>query len=127
MTGTGAVLSGLYIPHEVVINASSVTVKDVQVAVSGDFGIALTHTKNVTIENSTISGLNSTIGRVSSAIDDVYGDSTGIVIKANNISSFKTAIQISRPGWPTPTTSTTPATSAAITPTASSPTAAPGR
>lgn len=95
VTGTGAVLSGLYIPHELVINASNVTVKDVQVAVSGDFGIALTHTSNATIENSTISGLNSTTGRVSSAIDDVYGDSTGMVLKANNISSFKTAIQIS--------------------------------
>jgi len=95
VTGNGTVLSGLYIPHELLINASDVTVKDVQVAVSGDFGIALTHTKSVTIENSTISGLNSTTGRVGAAIDDVYGDSTGMVISANNISSFKTAIQIS--------------------------------
>ena len=71
------------------------TVKDVQVTVGGDFGIALTHTKGVTIENSTISGLNATVGRVGSAIDDEYGDSTGIVISANNISAFKTAIQIS--------------------------------
>ena len=95
VTGNGTVLSGLYIPHELVINASSVTVKDVQVAASGDFGIRLAHTKGVTIENSTISGQNATTGRVGSAIDDVYGDSTGMVIKDNNISDFKTAIQIS--------------------------------
>jgi hypothetical protein len=95
VTGTGTVLSGLYIPHEVLINASSVTVKDVQITVGGDFGIALTHTKGVTIEDSSISGLNATVGRVGSAIDDEYGDSTGIVIRANNISAFKTAIQIS--------------------------------
>jgi hypothetical protein len=95
VTGNGAVLSGLYIPHELLIKASSVTIKDVQVAAAGDFGIALTHTKGVTIENSTISGQNATVGRIGSAIDDEYGDSTGIIIKANNISDFRTAIQIS--------------------------------
>jgi hypothetical protein len=91
----GTVLSGLYIPYNLVINASNVTVNDVQVVTGGNFGISLTHTTGVTVENSTISGLNSTSGRVSSAIDDVYGDSTGMVIKSNNISLFKTAIQIS--------------------------------
>jgi hypothetical protein len=91
----GTVLSGLYIPYNLVINASNVTVKNVQVVTGGNFGISLTHTAGVTIENSTISGQNSTTGRVGSAIDDVYSDSTGMVIKGNNISSFKTAIQIS--------------------------------
>jgi hypothetical protein len=91
----GTVLSGLYIPYNLVINASNVTVNNVQVVNAGNFGISLTHTTGVTIENSTISGQNSTTGRVGSAIDDVYGDSTGMVIKDNNISSFKTAIQIS--------------------------------
>ena len=95
VTGNGAVLSGLYIPHELVIKASDVTVKDVQVAASGDFGIKLADTKDVTIEYSVISGQNATTGRVSSAIDDIYGDSTGTVIKDNNIFDFKTAIQIS--------------------------------
>src|SRR6266704_5577 len=60
-----------------------------------NFGISLTHTAGVTIANSTISGQNSTTGRVGSAIDDVYGDSTGMTLKHNNISNFKTAIQIS--------------------------------
>jgi parallel beta helix pectate lyase-like protein len=91
----GTVLSGLYIPYNLVINASGVTVKNVQVVASGNFGISLTHTSDVTIENSTISGLNSTTGRVGSAIDDVYGDSTGMVIQDNNISNFRTAIQVS--------------------------------
>ena len=91
----GTVLSGLYIPYNLVIDASNVTVKNVHVVTSGNFGISLTHTTGVTIENSTISGQNATTGRVGSAIDDVYGDSTGMVIKDNNISYFKTAIQIS--------------------------------
>ena len=91
----GAVLSGLYIPHNLRIDASNVTVKNVHVVTNGDFGISLTHTTGVTIENSTISGQNATKGRVNSAIDDVYGDSTGMVIKGNNISLFRTAVQIS--------------------------------
>jgi len=94
VTGKGAVLSGLYIPYNVVIQASNVTVDDVQVVAGGNFGITLAHTTNVTIENSTISGQNSTTGRVGYAIDDVYGDSTGMVINADNISYFKTAIQM---------------------------------
>ena len=95
VTANGTVLSDLYIPYNLVINASNVTVKNVQVVTNASFGISLTHTTGVTIENSTISGQNSTTGRVSSAIDDVYGDSTGMVIKDNNISDFRTAIQIS--------------------------------
>jgi hypothetical protein len=91
----GTVLSGLYIPCNLVINASNVTVKNVQVVTGGNFGISLTHTKGVTIENSAISGKNSTTGRVDSAIDDVYGDSTGMVIKDDNISAFRTAVQVS--------------------------------
>ena len=88
-------LSGLYIPHNLRIDASNVTVKNVHVVTHGDFGISLTHTTGVTIENSTISGQNATTGRVGSAIDDVYGDSTGMVLKGNNISYFRTAVQIS--------------------------------
>jgi len=91
----GTVLSGLYIPYNLVIDASNVTVKNVHVVTSGNFGISLTHTTGVTIENSTISGQNATSGRVDSAVTDVYGDSTGMVIKDNNISYFRTAIQIS--------------------------------
>jgi hypothetical protein len=91
----GTVLSGLYIPYNLRIDASNVTVKNVHVVTSGNFGISLTHTTGVTIENSTISGQNATSGRVDSAVTDVYGDSTGMVIKDNNISYFRTAIQIS--------------------------------
>ncbi len=94
VTGNGAVLSDLYIPYNLVIEASNVTVDNVQVVVSGNFAVTLAHTTNVTIENSTISGQNSTTGRVGYAIDDVYGDSTGMVISDDNISYFKTAIQM---------------------------------
>jgi hypothetical protein len=90
----GTVLSGLYIPYNLTIEASNVTVENVQVVASGNFGISLVHTTNVTIENSTISGQNATTGRIGYGINDVYGDSTGMVIKDDNISYYKTAIQM---------------------------------
>jgi hypothetical protein len=95
VTGRGTVLSGLSIPCNLSIEASDVTVQDVRVVTGGYFAISLRHTTGVTIEDSTISGRNLTSGRVNSAIDDVYGDSTGIVIKDNNISRFRTGVQIS--------------------------------
>ncbi len=94
VTAPDTVLSGLFIPCTLEIDASNVTVQDVQVVTGGYFGISLRHTTGVTIEDSTISGQNLTSGRVNSAIDDVYGDSTGIVIKNNNISRFRTGVQV---------------------------------
>jgi hypothetical protein len=95
VTAPGTVLSGLFIPCTLEIDASDVTVQDVQVVTGGNFGISLRHTTGVTIKDSTIRGQNLTSGRVNSAIDDVYGDSTGIVIKNNDISRFRTGVQVS--------------------------------
>jgi hypothetical protein len=95
VTAPDTVLSGLSISGTLEIDASDVTVQNVQIVTGGNFGISLRHTTGVTIENSTISGRNLTSGRVNSAIDDVYGDSTGIVIKNNDISQFRTGVQVS--------------------------------
>jgi len=95
VTVKGTVISGLSIAGTLQVNADNVTVKNVKVTSGGNFGISLTHASGVTIENSTISGQNATTGRVAYAIDDIYGDSTGIIINADNISSFRTAIQVS--------------------------------
>jgi hypothetical protein len=95
VTGSHVVLSGLYIPYNVDITGSGVTIKDSRVVTAGNFGISLRHTAGVTIEGSTIGGPNATTGRVGVAITDVYGDSTGIVIEHDNISAFKTAVQVS--------------------------------
>lgn len=95
VTGTGAVLRGLSIPYELEIDASHVTVRDIRVVTGGYFGISLRHTTGVTIEDSTVSGKNPASGRVDAAIKDVYGDSTRIVIKNDNISRFRTGVQVS--------------------------------
>jgi hypothetical protein len=94
VTASGTVLRGLSIPGNLIIDASHVTVQDVQVVTGGYFGISLRHTTGVTVEDSTIRGQDLTSGRVGSAIDDVYGDSTGIVIKNDNISRFRTGVQV---------------------------------
>ena len=95
VTGAGAVLTGLSFTAYVNVEANNVTLDDDQVTASGYWGVALRHTTGVTIENSAISGTNATTGEVGSAVDDVYGDSTGMTIKNDNISAFKTAIQVS--------------------------------
>jgi hypothetical protein len=94
VTGNGAVLTGLSIPYNVNITASNVTLSNDRVVTTGTFGISIRHTSNVTIQNSTITGTNATSGRLNSAISDVYGDSTGMAIKNNNITDFRSAIQI---------------------------------
>jgi hypothetical protein len=95
VSGNGASLSDLYIPCSLEISASNVTINDVRVITNGYFGISLRNTANVTIENSTIAGRNTTSGRVDSAIDDIYGDSTGTIIKNDNIYDFRTGIMLS--------------------------------
>jgi hypothetical protein len=94
VSGRGANLTGLSIPYNLDITASDVTIDDDLIVTNGDFGITLGHTQGVTIENSTIGGQNAAAGRVGTAIKDVYGDSTGMVIEGNNISDFKTGIAV---------------------------------
>jgi len=95
VSGNGANLTGLFIPCNLNISASNVTINADEVVTGGDFGISLSHTEGVTIENSTISGQDAGAGRVGTAIKDVYGDSTGMVIKDDNVSDFRTGIAVS--------------------------------
>jgi hypothetical protein len=95
VTGNGAVLSGLSISGSIRVSASNVTINGDQMVTGGTFAVGLAHATGATVENSTISGLNTTSGRVVSAIDDIYGDSTGTVVKNNDISAFRCGVQIS--------------------------------
>jgi hypothetical protein len=94
--GDGAVLDGLYIPYNLDITASNVTIKDVKVVNGGQsaFGISLRHTHNVTIVNSTITGINRTTGRVLAGVKDIYGDSTGTTVLRDNIRLFESGVQM---------------------------------
>ena len=61
VTGSGVTLSGLYIPYNLDISGSDVTIKDSRVVTAGNFGISLRHTAGVTIEDSTIGGSNAAV------------------------------------------------------------------
>jgi hypothetical protein len=101
--GNGAVLSGLYIPYNVNITASNVTIKDDKIThptieIGGgkydDIAITLRHTSNVTIEHSFISGLDPAEHRLASGIKDVYGDSATLKILRNNLFNCSTSVQL---------------------------------
>ncbi|HEY6277311.1 MAG TPA: right-handed parallel beta-helix repeat-containing protein [Streptosporangiaceae bacterium] len=96
VTGNGAVLSGLYIPYTIDVTASHVTIKDVKLVTDwpNSMGIGLRHTKNVTIENDTISGRNARAGRLMAGVKDIYGDSTGLRVLRNNIYDAATGVQM---------------------------------
>jgi hypothetical protein len=95
VTAHGATVTGLRIAGTLDVAASNVTVsKDVVTGSGSNFGVSLQHTAGVTIENSTITGTNTAAGRIGSGIDDIHGNSTGTVIRADNIADFKTAVQV---------------------------------
>src|SRR6266536_2947680 len=94
VTGNGAVLTGLYIPGTLDITGDNVTVKNVKIVTDGNFGISLRSIAGVTIQNVTIAGQNADAGRLNYGIDDVSGDSTGLVIKNDDISLARTGIQV---------------------------------
>ena len=93
--GNGANLSNLNIPYNLDISASNVTINNVKVVSSGtgDFGISLRNTSNVTIENSDIYS-PARADRLQYGIDDVYADSTGTTVKSTQIYNTADAIQI---------------------------------
>jgi hypothetical protein len=92
--GAGAVLSGLYIPYNINVTAPGVMIKDVQVITSGQPGISIRHANGVTVQNSTITGVNATTGRMLAGVKDMYGDSTGLAVLRNNISLNETGVQL---------------------------------
>ena len=92
--GAGAVLSGLNIPYNINVTAPNVTIKDVQVTTSGQPGISVRHASNLTIQNSAITGVNTTTGRMLAGVKDMYGDSTGLAVLRTNISQAETGVQL---------------------------------
>jgi hypothetical protein len=98
VSGNGASLSNLYIPYNLDISASNVTINNVKVVTggTGNTGISLRHTSNVTIENSSVYGPENTgPNRLQYGIKDIYADSSGTVIEGNNIWNTATGIAIS--------------------------------
>jgi hypothetical protein len=114
VTGNGADLTDLLIPYDVVITASNVTLQDdliTQGVITGaslkgaikaapaidpapGASILLRHTSDVTIEDTTIDGLVPGSSTEAAGIVDLYGDSTGLQIEADNIADTSTAVEV---------------------------------
>jgi hypothetical protein len=92
--GAGAVLSGLNIPYNINVTAPNVTIKDTRVTVSGQPGISIRHAANATIEDSAITGVNATTGRMLAGVKDMYGDAAGLAVLRDNISWAETGVQL---------------------------------
>jgi hypothetical protein len=97
VNGNGAVLRGLYIPYNVDISASNVTIVDDKIVSTGNgFGVSLRHTSNVTIAHSSIfSPYASGSNRLQVGIKDVYSDSSKTTVEYDNIYHASTGVQLS--------------------------------
>jgi len=95
VSGNGAVLKDLYIPYNVDVTASNVTVADVRIVVSGnDFGVSLRHTRNVTISHCEIYSPSAGSGRLMVGVKDIYADSSGTTVIGDNIWHTSTGVQM---------------------------------
>ncbi|MCD9196886.1 right-handed parallel beta-helix repeat-containing protein [Aeromicrobium wangtongii] len=92
---TGATLSGISTTRSVNITASSVTVQNSRIIVSGeDFGIAVRHADNVTLRNNDIAGpASSGPTRLMNGIKDIYSDSANLQVIGNDISNTACGVQ----------------------------------
>jgi hypothetical protein len=97
VNGNGATVSGLSVDGSIDVSASNATVTGNEVTNSGQssFGISLRHVTNVTVSNNSIHGANATSGRLMVGVKDVYGDSVGTTVEANNIYWAATGVQLS--------------------------------
>jgi hypothetical protein len=97
VTGTGAVLSNLSVAGNIDVEASNVTLDNLQVTSAGSsWGIGLMNANGTLVEHCSISSpAASGPGRLQSGVKDVYGDTEGTVIKDDNIWHAEDGVQLS--------------------------------
>jgi hypothetical protein len=97
VTGTGAVLSDLAIAGNIDVEASHVTLNNLQVTSTGSsWGIGLMNANGTLVEHCSISSpAASGPGRLQSGVKDVYGNTEGTVITGSNIWHAEDGVQLS--------------------------------
>jgi hypothetical protein len=94
VTSDGAVVEGLEVSGPIDVKGKNVTVRNNVVLVSGDtWGVALRHTTNATVTGNTIGAVGTT-PRLLVGIKDIYGDSVGTTVTANDVAGASTGIQM---------------------------------
>lgn len=94
--GDGAVLEGITTTATVEVSGRGAVVRASRIVVAGEGnGVSLRHAQDVTVEDCEISGpTGSGPQRLLVGVKDVYGDSTGAVIRRNDIWHTSTGVQI---------------------------------
>jgi hypothetical protein len=97
VTGTGAVLSGLSVAGNIDVEASNVTLDNLQVTSTGSsWGVGLMNASGVLVEHCSISSpAASGPGRLQSGVKDVYGNAEGTIVKDDNIWHAEDGVQLS--------------------------------
>ena len=91
--GDNAIVENLIIPGSVEVSGKNVIVRNNQFTVTGEtWAVATRHAANVTISNNKIGVTGAP--RLMVGIKDIYSDSTGTQIVANDISNTSTGVQI---------------------------------
>ncbi len=94
VTNDGAVVEGLEVSGPVEVTGKNVTVRNNVILVSGEtWGVGLRHTTDATVSANTIGAAGIT-PRLLVGIKDVYGDSVGTTVTANDIAGTSTGIQM---------------------------------
>jgi hypothetical protein len=113
VTGSGADLTDLLIPYDVVITASDVTLQDDEIThgvITGNVkdhdirstpamdpgiydAITLRHADDVSVLDTTISGYTADSATLGGGIVDVYGDATDLSVEHDNIADTSIAVQ----------------------------------
>jgi len=96
VTGDGAVVDGITTEREISVEADNVTIRNSKIVDGGDgWAIALRHANNATIEHNELAGrAQAGASRLMVGIKDIYGDSSGTRILANNIYYTATGVQM---------------------------------
>jgi hypothetical protein len=94
--GDGATFSHYSVAANVDVTASGAVVTENRISVRGQsFGVSVRHARNVRVQHNTISSPVA-LGRdrLLVGVKDIYGDATGLRVRANNISHASTAVQL---------------------------------
>jgi hypothetical protein len=90
----GAVIDSVNCACSVDVNANNTTISNSRLAFSGEwFGVAIRHSANTLIVDSTIGALPGT-GRMLAGVKNIYGDETGTTVRRTDISNVSTGVQI---------------------------------
>lgn len=93
--GDNAVVENLIVSAPIDVTGKNVVVRNNKITVSGEtWGVALRHAVNATVRDNEIGVLGTT--RLMVGVKDIYGDSSGTQVIANDITNTSTGVQISQ-------------------------------